>query len=197
PRMDAEPRKPRPDMLGRSEGPLHAGYGPAHRIADPGGPRQKAENRRVGNVVPNEQRCPPGKRGMGHQLTNCRSFAEETGLDLDHRLAEQDLDIAWIRRCDGGNFPLEKVLLLGGQAVVEGNRMRFVLDEHQWVYFGEQMKLIAHGLAECPRALFQVRAFGGEPYLGAVAADGRSAQRREQLVDSLDGPSADKRNAAF
>src|SRR5262245_59094957 len=194
--MDGEPREPRPDMFGRSESALHAGYGPAHRIADPGELRQKSEDRLVRNVVSNEQRCPPGKRGMGHQLTNCRSFAEEAGLDLDHCLAEQDLHVTRVSRGDGGDLLLEKVLLTGGQTVVEGDGMRLILDDYQRVHLDKQMKLVAHGLAECPRALLQFRAFGGEPYLGAVAADGWSAQRRERLIDSFDGPSADKRNAA-
>jgi hypothetical protein len=89
-----------------------------------------------------------------------------------------------VRRSDGGDLLLEKILLLCGKAIVKSDGMRLILDDYQGVHLGKQMKLVAHGLAECPRALLQFRAFGGEPYLGAVAADGWSAQRREQLVDS-------------
>src|SRR5262245_46246972 len=109
--MNEQPRQPRPHMLGRSEGSLDAGYVPANRVTNPRELRQKAKNRLVRRVVPNEQRCAPGKRGMSHQLANCRSLAEETRLDLDDRLAEQDFDVAWVRRGDSGNFALEKSLL--------------------------------------------------------------------------------------
>src|SRR5262245_66380379 len=113
-------------MFGRSEGPLGPWYRPPHRVPNPGELRQQAEHRLVRGVVPNEQRCPTRKRGMGHQLAYSRSFTEQARLDLDHRLAEQNLHIAWVRRGDGGNLPLEETLLLRGQPVVECDRMRLV-----------------------------------------------------------------------
>src|SRR5262245_23513409 len=128
--MDEQPCQPRPHMLGRSEGSLDAGYVPANRIANPGKLWQKSENRFVRRIVPNEQRCPPGKRGMSHQLTNGRSLAEEAGLDLDDRLAEQDFDVAWVRRGDSGNFALEEGFLLRGEPIMESDGMRLVLDDH-------------------------------------------------------------------
>src|SRR5262249_2130466 len=193
--MNRQPRKPGPYMFGRSECPLRPWYQPSHRVPNPGKLRQQAEHRLVRGVVPNEQRCPSRKRGMDHQLAHSRSFAEQARLDLDHRLAEQNLHIAWVRRGDGANLPLEETLLLCGQAVVERDRMRLVLDEHPWVHFGEEMKLLPDRLAEVGRALLQFRAPRGEPDFGAVAADSRSGERREKLVDCFDGSSADKRNA--
>src|SRR5262245_36410529 len=78
---------------------------------------------------------------------------------------------------------------------MKGNRMRLVLDEYPRVHFGEEMKLLAHRLAEVGGTLLQFQALRSEPDLGAVAADGRSGERREQLVDRLDGSPADERNA--
>ena len=139
----------------------------------------------------------PRNGGCLIKLANAGALVEGGGLDLDHRLAGQHLDRPVGIGCAGGRHGFAHDLgVLRRKPIVQRDREALVL-QNDAVELARRRPRTGRADRRSIRMSNRCGSSAAvDAQLGAVAADGRKLQRREQLVELGERPPADKGGGA-
>ena len=157
--------------------------------------RQRLEHRFIGDVVAEKHRRAAGERRLRHQIAHRVAFVDARTLDLEHRLAEQQFGrLVRKGRAGGRDVVAQRLGLLRRLAIMQRDRITLVLVFEPGAERNRAGQMPAQRFGQVRHA--RHRCARRQPRLGAVAADGRQLQRREQRVEIADRPPAHQRQRA-
>ena len=175
------------DVLGVADAPQHPIRDVQHVPAVV--PPRLGESGFVRGVVADEQRPTALERWIAHELADRRALVEAGRLDLYDRFAAQDFYRAGrLLRYDCADDGKDRLLFVGRQSIVDGQRIVLVLDEDAAPEVGDCREPQPDVVVERRGGEAGSAAIGAKPHFRAVAADRGQLQRQEDAVEISEPP---------